>query len=469
LSSLVSSAAGPGSPVSELRAEVCVVGAGPAGLLLALELAKRGRRVAVVEQSARFERSFRGEAISPDSVWLLERLGLFDRVRDSTLQTRRMEVCDGGELVLQTDFATYDLPCPYPTELPQPPLLAAIAQEGAALPGFSLIRRTSAVDLLRGRDGRVAGVRCNGPDGSVEIRATLTAAADGRYSRMRRLAGLPFRNLPLGRDFVWFKLPRPDSWDKHMYRVSLLGGRHCVFMPTVPDQIRSGFNVPKGELRQLRRSGIGALHRRVDELAPELSEAVREHVADWSATAVLDIFTTVVPRWSMPGLVLVGDAAHTLTPILGQGVNHALLDAVVLAPLLADALSRPGPALAVDRATATFQRSREASVALSRTIQLRQERAFAVSGRAGVAARKAAYRFIDRNERVKRRLMTGVFYALQTAELRGETRLELIPSPCPAQQDTVTAAVTANTVTADAMTAALTDPVAESAAPTGNR
>jgi 2-polyprenyl-6-methoxyphenol hydroxylase-like FAD-dependent oxidoreductase len=419
----------PGPPASVLRTEVCVVGAGPAGLLLGLELAKRGRQVVVVEQNARFERSFRGEAISPDSVWLLERLGLFDRVRDSTLQTHRMEVCDGGELVLQTDFAAYGLPCPYPTELPQPPLLAAVAEEGAALPGFSLIRRTTVVDLIRSREGRVTGVRCHGPDGPVQIRAALTVAADGRYSKVRSLTGLPYRKRPLGRDFVWFKLPRPDGWDRHMYRISLLRGRHCVFMPTVPDQIRSGFNIPTGELRQLRRSGIGALHQRVDELAPELSEAVREHVTDWSATAVLDIFTTVVPRWSAPGFALIGDAAHTLTPILGQGINHALLDAVTLAPLLAEALDRPGPPPALDRATAEFQRSREASVALSRTLQLRQERAFALSGRAGVAARKTAYRFIDRNERVKRRLMTGVFYGLQTAELRGRSRLELIPSP----------------------------------------
>ncbi|MGH6657114.1 MAG: FAD-dependent monooxygenase, partial [Actinocrinis sp.] len=378
----------------ELHTEVVVVGGGPAGLTLGLELAKRGRQVIVLEQSGHFERSFRGEAISPDSVWILQGLGLYERVREHTLETTRMEVRDGGRTVLATDFTLFDLPCPYPTELPQPPLLNAIAEQAAALSSFRLIRRATAVELLRDGDGRIAGVVCQGPDGPFEVHATLTVAADGRFSKIRELAAIPYQKLPLERDFVWFKIPLPSSWDAHTYRVSLLAGRHCVFMPTVPDQIRVGFNIPKGELRELRRRGIGALHERVDELAPELSAAVREHVTGWSGTSMLDIFTTIVPRWSIPGLVLIGDAAHTLTPILGQGVNHALLDSVTLAPMLAGALARPDQAAAVDRATLRFQRGREASVNASREIQLRQERAFALSGPVQVALRKLAYRLV---------------------------------------------------------------------------
>ncbi len=416
----------------QLHTEVVVVGGGPAGLTLGLELAKSGRDVIVLEQSGHFERSFRGEAISPDSVWILQGLGLFEKVREHTLETTRMEVRDGGKTVLATDFTLFDLPCPYPTELPQPPLLNAIAQEAAALPSFRLIRRATATELSRDADGRVAGVLCQGPDGPFEVRAALTVAADGRFSKIRELAGIPYQKLPLDRDFVWFKIPLPSSWDAHTYRVSLLAGRHCVFMPTVPDEIRIGFNIPKGELKQLRRRGIGALHERVDELAPELSEAVREHVTSWSGTSMLDIFTTIVPRWSVPGLVLVGDSAHTLTPILGQGVNHALLDAVTLAPLLAGALARPDRAAAVDRATLEFQRAREASVKSSREIQLRQERAFALSRPAQVALRKLVYRLVDRSDFLKRKIMTGVYYGLQTAVAEGKQTLDLRPSAQPA-------------------------------------
>ncbi|GAA3022394.1 FAD-dependent oxidoreductase [Kitasatospora sp. NPDC006786] len=406
--------------------QVCIVGAGPAGLTLALELARRSVSVTVVEQSAHFDRSFRGESISPDSVWLLERLGILDKVRDSTLETRRMEILDGGRPVLKAEFAAFDQPCPFPMELPQPPLLTALADEAAALPGFTLLRRTTAVELLR--DGTaVTGVRVRGPEGESEVHAALTVAADGRFSKVREMAGLPYEKIPLERDFVWFKVPQPEAWDPHTYRVRIQGDRHGLFIPTVPDLVRVGFNIPKGGLREMRRQGIESLYARVDELAPEVSAGVRESVTSWSDTSMLDIFTTVVPHWSQPGLVLVGDAAHTLTPVLGQGVNHAIADAVVLAPLVAEALAGDGGPGALHAACRRFQHVREGHVARSRGLQMRQERAFALSDPVPVALRRLAYRLVSSNSLLKRRIVAGIYYPLQDAHRSGRAVLPVAP------------------------------------------
>ncbi|MFE9491657.1 FAD-dependent monooxygenase [Streptomyces sp. NPDC006641] len=415
--------AGPGS----VSTQVCIVGAGPAGLTLALELARRSVAVTVVEQSAHFNRSFRGESISPDSVWLLERLGILDKVRDSTLETHRMEIRDGGRLVLNAEFSAFDQPCPFPMELPQPPLLAALAEEAAALPGFTLLRRSTAVELLREGE-TVTGVRVRGPEGETEVRAALTVAADGRFSKIREMAGLPYEKIPLERDFVWFKVPQPEVWDPHTYRVRINGDRHGLFIPTVPDLVRVGFNIPKGGLREMRKQGIDSLYARVDELAPEVSEGVRTSVTSWSDTSMLDIFTTVVPRWSLPGLVLVGDAAHTLTPVLGQGVNHAIADAVVLAPLAAKALAGGGPdSLLV--ACRRFQQAREEHVARSRGLQMRQERAFALGDPAKVALRRLAYRLVSSNGFLKRKIVAGIYYPLQEAHRSGRAVLPVAPRP----------------------------------------
>jgi 2-polyprenyl-6-methoxyphenol hydroxylase-like FAD-dependent oxidoreductase len=431
--------------VAYVEADVCVVGAGPAGLTLGLELARRGRRVTVLEQKAGFERSFRGEAMSPDAVWLLNRLGVFEHVRDQARPTRRMEVRDGGRRVFSVDFTPSIYESPQPMEIPQPPLLTAMARLAAAHPGFTLLREHAGNQLTHS-GGRVTGVVSSGPDGDVEVRAPLTVIADGRYTRFRTQAGLAAERLTLDRDVIWLRLPRPASWDQDTYAVRIAAGAHMVLIPTVPDQLRIGFNIPKGALRQWRAQGMSALYQRFDQLAPELSETVREHINTWSDMALLDIFTAVVPSWSAPGVVLIGDAAHTLSPILGLGVHHALVDAVTLAPLVDKALSRDKSTLhasreasdeglneALDEAGREFQRLREPAVNASRAVQLRQEHAFAVNRPAAVAIRRLVYRFLDRSGPVKRRVLTGLYYGVQSAVRDGRMALELSP---PAARET---------------------------------
>ncbi|MEV6172018.1 FAD-dependent oxidoreductase [Streptomyces sp. NPDC051954] len=395
----------------ELRTQVCVVGGGPAGLTLAVELARSGVDVVVLEASKHFNRSFRGESVSPDSVWLLDRLGILDRLDGAYVQMHRFEIEDSGHTVLRADFDRFRYPHPFPVELPQHTLLTTLAEAGAENPAFTLIRGATAMELLRDGD-RVTGVRARTGDGETTVRATLTVGADGRFSKVREMAGLDAEVMPLDRDVVWLKLPFPyDSWDDRTYRVRIRGDQHGLFIPTRPDSVRVGFNIPKGGLKEIRKHGLPLLHQRLDLLASELSDAVRNHIRGWSDTSMLDIFTTVVPRWSAPGLVLVGDAAHTLTPILGQGVNHAIIDAVTLAPLLQEALPE-GPAALTD-ATDRFQRAREASVARSRALQLRQERLFSLGGRIGGAWRRTLYRTVDHSERLTHKVLAGAYFQLQ--------------------------------------------------------
>ncbi|WP_367045424.1 FAD-dependent oxidoreductase [Streptomyces sp. Je 1-332] len=397
----------------ELTAQVCVVGGGPAGLTLAVELAKRSVSVVVLEKSATFDRSFRGESISPDSVWLFDRLGLLDRLDGAYVPMRRMEIIDGGREVLRADFADFPYPQPFPVELPQPALLSALAAMGEELPGFTLLRASTAAGLLRDKGGPVTGVRATTPDGEVTVRAKLTVAADGRFSKVRALSGLPFTKVPLERDVVWLKLPMPDEWDDSTYRIRIDGDQHGLFIPTRPDSVRVGFNIPKGGFKELRAQGLPALHERIGRLAPELAHTVGRSVLSWSDASMLDIFTTVASRWSMPGLTLIGDAAHTLTPILGQGVNHAVIDAVTLAPLLSRTFAEGGGVVELLRASEEFQLAREKSVDRSRSLQLRQERLFALHGVLGGGFRRLLYRCVDGSRSLKRRTLAGAYFQLQ--------------------------------------------------------
>ncbi|QMU78136.1 FAD-dependent oxidoreductase [Streptacidiphilus sp. PB12-B1b] len=394
---------------AEVDADVCVVGGGPAGAALALALVRLGLRTALLERAPDGLRPFRGESLSPDAVWHLDRLGVLDRLAPEALTVRGLEVADAGRTVLSVPFADFPHAHRFPLELPQPRLLAVLAEAAAEHPGFLPLPRWTVTGLLR-EGGRTVGVRAATPGGEGLVRARLTAAADGRHSPTRRLAGLPAATTPLRRDVLWLRLPQ--VWSEPAYRIRIRGDRHAVLLPDSGGTVRVGFNLPKGGLRELRAQGVAALLERLDQLAPELSGVAGQQIGDWSDTALLDIFSTVVPTWWQPGLVLLGDAAHTLSPVLGQGVHHALADAAALAPLAAAALHDGGPA-ALDAALAGYQRRRQPAVARSRALQARQERLFTWASPPAAALRRTVYRALDAAAPLRRRVLEPVYFADQ--------------------------------------------------------
>ncbi|GLE51745.1 FAD-dependent monooxygenase [Mycobacterium montefiorense] len=387
-----------------------IVGAGPAGMLLAGLLGSAGFRVVVLEKAKGFSRTFRGESISPDSVRILAKLGVLDYVPEDRIRSvRGTTITDGGSRVLTVDFERLLPGLELPAEIPQDSLLAAM-QASAEQYGTVDVRFGAKVVGLERASGRVCGVRYHSGGQEHTLASRLVIGADGRYSAMRDLAGFSYEKQVLARDFLWMKVSAPNSWDSDRYHVRITRSDHLVCIPTVPDMVRLGVNIPKGGLRDVRDRGFASFIDRIASAVPELEEVLRTEVTGWKDTSMLDIFTTVSAEWTQPGLVLIGDAAHAITPILAQGVNNAVVDALVLADQvrLVDTDSKAE----LDAATRRFADLRRPDVTASRAVQLRQERLFELSGM-GALLRRLLYRVVDLVPPLQRRIWRPVYYGLQ--------------------------------------------------------
>ncbi len=316
-------------------AHVLIVGAGPAGASLAYLLAHRGIEVTLVERQRDFAREFRGEILMPSGVAVFEQMGLAAALASvPSYRFRDGELHLGGRPVFHVELD--DSPAT-PVAVSQPGMLEMLVAEAGKSAHFRL-ERGAAVSAVIEEGGRVVGVRARTEEGERELRADLVVGADGRGSAVRKKAGLTARNLDTPMDIVWCKLPCPD--DVRGVRFCIGGGHLLAAYRTYDQSLQLGWVILKGTFGELRSRGI---EQWVDEMAnhvaPELGAHLRTHAGAAGHPFLLSTRADCVESWSAPGLLLIGDAAHTMSPVGGQGVNIALRDTLVAANHLVPALS----------------------------------------------------------------------------------------------------------------------------------
>lgn len=313
----------------------CIVGSGPAGAVLALILARQGIPVLLLEEHMDFDRDFRGDTIHPSVLEIMDQLGLTDRllaIEHTRIDTLPVQTAEGT--VTLADFHHLKTKFPYIAMIPQVHFLEFVTGEAKRYPNFRLVMGAR-VEKLNIEDGYVHGVRYRGRDGWREVRAVLTVAADGRFSRVRKLAGFePIKTAP-PMDVLWFRLPL-KAGDPKESAGRLVPG-HILVILNRADYWQVGYVIPKGGYQKIHAAGIETLRKELAELLPEWADRIAT-LEEWKQISVLSVESSRLRRWYRPGLLLIGDAAHVMSPVAGVGINYAIQDAVVAANILGEKL-----------------------------------------------------------------------------------------------------------------------------------
>jgi len=315
-----------------LETSVCVVGGGPAGMMLGYLLARKGVEVVVLEKHEDFFRDFRGDTVHPSTLDVLKELGLLEEfLKLPHQQIESLGVVIGGSLFEVADFSHLPTSCKFVALMPQWDFLNFLSDHAKKFPSFQLLMGHEAVDLVR--DGeRTVGVAARHDGGDVEVRADLVVGCDGRHSVTRRAAGLEVIEHGVPIDVLWFRLSRRQG-DPAQVLGNLNYGRALILIDR-SDYFQAGLIIPKGSYDSVKARGIEAFQGDIIQVAPWLRDRVNE-LRDWDQIKILTVQINRLRRWHRPGLLCIGDAAHAMSPAGGVGINLAIQDAVAAANLLA--------------------------------------------------------------------------------------------------------------------------------------
>ena len=314
------------------KVDVCIVGGGPGGALLANLLAKENVSVLLLERTNDFAKAFRGEHLNEEGERVLKEHDLFERIEQlGLLRMETLEYWHNGECIktIAPDKKVGHLGI----HVPQAHLLQAIIEQAKDYATFDYLLNTTVKELIQNEKGQYTAVRAMHNGEAIFIEAQLIIGADGRHSSIRKLANLDVTIRDHGYDLLWARIPAPDVWSPSI-KMALVDGMQISLFTQAKGYVQIGWNIEKGSFPALRKEPITPFIEKLGIAFPQLAPAVVEHIRSWRDFVLLDVFSSTSEQWEKDGVILIGDAVHTMTPTGAFGLNSALMDAHILAQVL---------------------------------------------------------------------------------------------------------------------------------------
>ncbi|MDA7554236.1 FAD-dependent monooxygenase [Gammaproteobacteria bacterium] len=351
--------------------DVAIIGGGPGGATLANILASRGVSTVLVERQKDFSKEFRGEGLMPSGNEVLEQIG-FNLDDVDYRKVEEINLFYKGELEAnpEIDFLKRG-------ELrwvSQPQLLEKLIEKASSFDNFIFYRGYKAQDLIYSED-RVDGVLITDGNDEVSIKAKVVIGFDGRTSMVRRKLKFEVKEYKLQPDVLWFKIPYPKKFlPGSQAFFSLFPKSFLVAVPVYDEKLQVGWIIPAGSYGELRKKGQEKWIQYIKEKSPKgfadhLQKCLDEKLI--SDPFILKMTLDRVKKWHKKGALLLGDAAHTMNAVGGQGLNIALRDAVVCANHLIPLMNGNPSTASLDNAFDAIEKERISEVRQVQEIQSR--------------------------------------------------------------------------------------------------
>ncbi len=314
------------------KVDVCIVGGGPGGALLANLLAKNNISVLLIERTNEFAKTFRGEHLNEEGERVLKEHGLFERIEQlGLLRMETLEYWQNGECVktILPDENVGHLGI----HVPQTHLLKVIVEQAKMYPTFDFMLNTSVKELIQNDQGHYTAICAVQNGEEFHIESQLIIGADGRHSSVRKLANIDSTVRSHGYDLLWARVPQPAGWTPSI-KMALVDDMQISVFTQAKGYVQIGWNIEKGSYPTLRKQPFTPFIEKLCVAFPQLAPSVNEHIQSWKDFVLLDVFSSTSEQWGKDGIILIGDAVHTMTPTGAFGLNSALMDAHILAQYL---------------------------------------------------------------------------------------------------------------------------------------